>query len=499
MLKIIWSEWSRTAFQRAKNENKPIILDIFGSWCHWCHRMDKDTYESEDIIKIINDKFVAIRVDTDKRPDINERYNQGGWPTTAFLTPDGELIMGATYVPAQQMINLLAEVDDFYRHNKIAETSKENFYEENTMTASSPKDITDNVISDVLDDIIAHFDVDFGGFGGQPKFPLPDAVEFLIRRYKKTGDNKLLSMITKTLDGMLGLLDKEEGGFFRYSVTREWSQPHYEKMLETNSKLLRVYALGFALTNNEDYMHAASQTADYLLNVLSNTKNYFYGSQDADGEEEYYGKTKNERQTIKMPSIDRIAYTSWNGLAAGAFLDAGRIFENLKYKEFALGVIDFFVQRGYVHNAGFGHYLENYEPNILGFLYDNASMMWVLSKAYLATNNKFYLTNAEWLATFLMKNMKSENGGFFDKTKNGEDIGLLVVQQKPLVENSLAAIALLNLYKITGNESYLHIAKEVLQDFVLSYKKLGVHAAQYAIAVERYLKLSKEKNTGQLK
>ncbi len=175
MSMIKWLEWNKAAFEKAKQEDKPIILDIFGTWCYWCMRIEKDTYENPEIAEIINENFVPVRVDTDKRPDINERYNQGGWPTTCFLAPEGEIIVGATYVPPHEMKKLLQQVLKFYKEKK---EEIERIKPKKSKGAALIKErtfhaIDKSIIDNIVDYLYENFDTIYGGFYFAPKFPMP--------------------------------------------------------------------------------------------------------------------------------------------------------------------------------------------------------------------------------------------------------------------------------------------------------------------------------------
>src|SRR3990170_2300900 len=165
MARIAWHPWEKRIFEHAKKENKPILLAISASWCHWCHRMDRDTYEDDEIIEMINEKFVAIRVDADRDPEINERYNQGGWPSTAFLTHEGNVMAGGTYVPPRDMKKKLTEVD-----GRVAELAGHGLARHPDEGAPGPVD--ELAAENVIDELIGYYDADNGGFGGAPKFPM---------------------------------------------------------------------------------------------------------------------------------------------------------------------------------------------------------------------------------------------------------------------------------------------------------------------------------------
>jgi len=232
---IKWVDWDDEAFRRAKEENKPILLDISAVWCHWCHRLDSDTYSVPDIAEYIDAHFIPIRVDTDKRPDINRRYNMGGWPTTAFLTHEGRVIGGGTYIPPDQMRQVLRDIRSFWDRSQGGAAPQ--------VDMPSPESIpigllSPTIIDEILGEVANNFDLIYGGFGSQPKFPNTEAQELALLKYHYSGNREFLRIVGVTLQnaGKSGTYDREMGGFFRYSTSRDWSIPHFEKMSEDNAK-----------------------------------------------------------------------------------------------------------------------------------------------------------------------------------------------------------------------------------------------------------------------
>jgi len=238
--KIEWADWQKDSFDKARSTGKPILLDIKGSWCHWCHVMDDTSYSDPVVIDLVNKGFVPIRVDTDKRPDVNRRYNMGGWPSTVFLDDKGEIITGGTYIPPEQFRQVLRSVLDFYSRNKESVKSK---LQRPIIPRGSDQPLTERIGRDISTTIAVNFDIDYGGFGFEPKFPHSDALQYALVRYEFHNEHEMLKVATKTLEMMSkgGIYDKVEDGFFRYSTTRDWSIPHFEKMAEDNARLLEVY------------------------------------------------------------------------------------------------------------------------------------------------------------------------------------------------------------------------------------------------------------------
>ena len=233
------------------------------------------------MIQAVNKHFVPIRVDNDRRPDINRRYNLGGWPTTVFLTPQGSVITGGTYIPPDQMKEVLKVVRETYLQGKIPSPITVTERVESAGTG----EVSSGIVDDVLGYLVASFDSECGGFGDSPKFPHTNSLELLLSQYWGTRDKGLLTIVTKTLDRMAegGIYDHEEGGFFRYSTTRDWSVPHYEKMCEDNAKLLSTTLHAFQATGRDAYRRVADEIVRYVRFTLSDQNaGGFYGSQDAD-------------------------------------------------------------------------------------------------------------------------------------------------------------------------------------------------------------------------
>ena len=237
---INWLEWSDESFAEAQRGDKPILLDIGAVWCHWCHRMDADTYAEPQIASFINENFIPIRVDNDRRPDINARYNMGGWPTTAFLTPEGEIITGATYIPPTQMPSVMSQVMQAYRGNKAAllQQTAEIAHKREEASRARPRPdarISWGIVTQIVGSLARAYDPIYGGFGAEPKFPQAEAYDLLLTEYANGGqrDQRLTDMVVKSLTAMGtgGMYDHVEDGWFRYSTTRDWSIPHFEKML----------------------------------------------------------------------------------------------------------------------------------------------------------------------------------------------------------------------------------------------------------------------------
>ncbi len=300
---IQWHEWGEEAFAKAQLENKPILLDIGAVWCHWCHVMDRESYESSETADIINHQFIAVKVDRDERPDVDSRYQlavsaiagTGGWPLTVFLTPDGRPFYGGTYFPPDDRFGrpsfrkILLAIADAYRERRdeVLKSADETMH----MLAGAEgfagrhSDFSPRIVGIMVQSALPIFDEKYGGFGSAPKFPHPAALDLLMDWYVRTREERVASVITTTLIRMAqgGVYDQLAGGFHRYSVDERWIVPHFEKMSYDNSELLKNYVHGYQVFGHEFYAHVARDIIRWMDEWLSDREHGgFFASQDAD-------------------------------------------------------------------------------------------------------------------------------------------------------------------------------------------------------------------------
>jgi uncharacterized protein YyaL (SSP411 family) len=328
---IDWHEWNDTVFARAKSEDKPILLDVGAVWCHWCHVIDRESYENAEIAQIINAHFVAVKVDRDERPDVDSRYQsaisalsgQGGWPLTGFLLPDGKPFFGGTYFPPEDQAGrpgfrrVLLSVADAYRNkrpdleraaNSLADAVAQAEIFTGARAAFDPA-----VVDAQITSITQQFDIDNGGFGRSPKFPHASAIDLALERYQQNKEKHLLAMVETTLEKMAsgGVYDQLAGGFHRYSVDERWLVPHFEKMSYDNSELLRNYLHGWQATLNPFLRGTAEGIIGWVNEALSDQGHGgFYGSQDADysldDDGDYFTWTVDELRAALSPDEARV-------------------------------------------------------------------------------------------------------------------------------------------------------------------------------------------------
>jgi uncharacterized protein len=300
---IHWHEWGEEAFATAKRENKPILLDIGAVWCHWCHVMDRESYESADLAEIINREFIAVKVDRDERPDVDSRYQlavsaisgTGGWPLTVFLTPDGHPFYGGTYFPPvdqwgrPSFKKILLAIADAYRERRdeVLKSAGEamNVLGNAENFERHRQEFSPRLVGIMVQTALPIFDEKNGGFGSAPKFPHPASIDLLIDWYARTREERVATVVTTTLTKMAqgGVYDQLAGGFHRYSVDEHWTVPHFEKMSYDNSELLKNYVHAYQVFGYEYYAHVARDIIRWIDEWLSDRDHGgFYASQDAD-------------------------------------------------------------------------------------------------------------------------------------------------------------------------------------------------------------------------
>jgi uncharacterized protein YyaL (SSP411 family) len=397
---VQWRTWGPQVLEEARKKDRLILLSLSAVWCHWCHVMDETTYSDGAVIDFINEHFIPVRVDADMRPDIDSLYNQGGWPSTAILTPQGEVISGGTYIPPGEMLARLKRASALYGSDRKTIASRI----EDMKVAQELRDLESRTISaqpgkgdleSIVQLIKSSFDEKNGGFGTGQKFPSPETVDFLLSVFAKDRDPGIGKIITITLDrmGKGEIFDDREGGFFRYSTGPDWSGPHYEKLLEVNAGLIRNYAEASQVFGSKEYERIAGQCLHYIESTLYDPESgAFFGSQDAD--EDYY--LAGDRAHRKAPLVDRTAYADSSSLMVSALIAAYGAAGNRHYLEMAQRGTEFILQNLYGgSDAGVYHFYREKTKHVPGLLSDNVLFGSALLDLYHATGDRPYLNGAQ--------------------------------------------------------------------------------------------------------
>jgi hypothetical protein len=486
---IAWRPWGDAAFAEARSADKPVLLAISAVWCHWCHVMDETSYSDGEVIRGINERFVPIRVDNDERPDVNRRYNMGGWPTTAFLTPDGEILNGATYIPPEAMRHYVAEVADIWRdkRDELEPRLRELKAREADVHEGRPGDLDQGLVNSIAALIHGQYDPEYGGFGREPKFPQPKLLRFLIDEFRRTPSDDVATMLHKTLAAMAsgGMYDRLEGGFFRYSTTREWGIPHFEKMLEDNAELLWIYSEAHRTFPAAGYDRIARDVMRWMDAVLwREDVRAFSGSQDAD--ERYYTLDAAGRAAHGAPFVDRRVYSGWNALAASAYLAAANALGEDPAHDRAVSVMRSLGERMWDGTA-LAHFDRGDGPELRGLLTDYVAAITAVLDEYETGRHPNALPAAAEMAGAMRRALEDPvAGGFWDAPERDAP-GRLAMREKPIEDGAAAAELLLRLAALTGETQWRESATRALRGFVGEYRQWGQFAAAFGSAVARAL------------
>jgi hypothetical protein len=502
---VRWNGWEPEALARAAAEGKLIFLDISATWCHWCHVLDRTSLSDPRVVRMLNEDFVPVRVDTDRRPDINDRYNQGGWPTTAVLLPDGQLLTGATYLPPDALAAVLEKCRDFYRKDRdrveeyIRTTSaraRETVERGNAPDMPRPEDL-----ALVKHAVLAAYDPVHPGFFREPKFPVPDILAFLRDAWAveggKEADDRLLAVL-RTMAAS-GVFDPVEGGFFRYATRRDWSVPHYEKMLAENAELLSLYAAAWERTGEAAFSSAGYGILRFLLTKLYDpATGAFFASQDAD--EEYYPLPAEERSRRVPPPVDRTVFSEYNAKAVSALVAAHRAFgapgreeaggdsllarASLLAKRLRESLWDPAAgQARFLSPAGEGQDVPR------GLLADHVAVATAYLDLYEETGvGEHLLWAGESLDHAVATLYREEAAGFLDRRPAAGDFGNLAVPVYPFAANAQMACALLRHARGAGRSDHLAVAVRTLCGLSGEYDERGAFAAPYGSALLLYWK-----------
>lgn len=445
--------------------------------------MDRTSYADPAIVSVIHDRFVPIRVDADRRPDISERYALGGWPTTAFLTGDGEVLGGGTYVPHESMAGILDRVASAFatRGDEIAQRSG------TRISGDEPDPHAPVVPRDaLLKSVYATYDAEHGGFGAGAKFPITAPLQLALEMHRDTGDRRMAEIATVTLDAMGwgGLYDEIDGGFFRCAATREWQAPHREKLLEVNASLLGLYVDASETLGVTRFQERAADVIRYVQTWLADPVDGGWGgSQHAD--DVYYDASTHEtRRALVAPPVDRVLFAGWNASMVSAALRAARVFEDDGFRDFALTSLERVVLGCYRPGGGVAHFFEG-EAHVRGLLDDQIAMATANLDAFEVTGNVVYEMMAQELGHYAVRVLwDEERGGFCDSLAPEDDaVGLMRRRIRPFAANCEAARLFRRLASTSGGEEFADRAEATLAAVAPLASSQGPLAAHYLLAL----------------
>ena len=559
---VDWYPWGKEAFEKARKEDKPIFLSIGYSTCHWCHVMEKESFEDLKVAELLNESFVCIKVDREERPDIDNIYmtvcqlmtGRGGWPLTIMMTSDQKPFFAATYLPKESRFGLMGILDLVPRVKELWLYEREKVLEAAAGVVSTlegiefqrpeSEELDISVLKSAYEELQDKFDEKYGGFGIAPKFPMPHNILFLLRYYKRFSDEKALEMAEKTLKAIQsgGIWDHVGFGVHRYSTDQYWIVPHFEKMLYDQALLALACTEAYQVTGNIEYRKTAEHIFEYVLRDMTSPEGGFYSAEDADSEGEegkFYTWSSDEmlsavgEEGARIFSVDNgtsprtdesqkltlhlgeplselahdmgITYedldkkiekmrktlfkirekrihphrddkilADWNGLLIAALSRAAQVFEEDIYTTAALKAADFVLEK--MVDTCLYHRFRDGDSAVPGFLDDYAFFVWGLLEVYETTFDAEYLQHALTLTEYLVAHFSDDGrGGFYTSSDEGE---IILIRQKQSYDgalpsgNSVAAVNLLRLARMTGNSSFEEKAARTMRAFSREVKEM---------------------------
>ncbi len=544
---VDWYPWGEEAFKKAKKNDIPMFLSIGYSTCHWCHVMEEESFTDEKVAEILNNNFVAVKVDREERPDIDKLYMEvcktmtggGGWPLTIFMTPDKKPFHATTYIPKNDkygrkgLFTILPEIINLWENerDKIEHVSNNIISEIKSQEKSKTIGLTENILSDTFAILKRIYD-EYGGFGNEPKFPMPHYLLFLLRYWDIYNNSKSINMVLKTLEEMRsgGIYDQIGFGFHRYSTDRKWHTPHFEKMLYDQSLLIYTYIEAYQVTGKKIYKDTAKEVIKYLQRDMLSDTGCFYAAEDADSDGvegkyylwkrdelkrlldakefnllkkifnieksddinlilkdiEHYDKTPKIKEKLfkyrekrNRPGKDKKILTDWNGLTIAALAKAGFVLDNDEYIGMAEKAAQYIYEKMRTNDNKLAHSFCNGKITQVNNLDDYSFFLWGLIELYQATFNKRYLLWVENITDQMINDFWDDvNGGFYYTSEGNSDLFLRQKEGSDSAipsSNSIAAYNLLRLSHLIDDLDYKEKAEKTITAFSDKISKTPVN------------------------
>ncbi|MBX3462019.1 MAG: thioredoxin domain-containing protein [Planctomycetes bacterium] len=482
---IRWQHFEPATLQQAAAADRPVLMVLTAPWCQYCRELMARSFTDPQVVALVDEGFVPVHVDAERRPDVNQRYGTGAWPTIAWLTPDGELIAHENYLTADQLRRQLERVRTAWQKRKgdIQRGLRELWSHRDERSPAPRTRLRREMVDDIVDAIYDKFDPRHGGFGTTSKFPHPEAIDFALVQVSKRNDERMREVVVRTLDRMMEspLHDDVEGGFFRYSRTPDWHSPNYEKLLDQNALVLRAYLEGYQLFGRDAYGRAAEGIAGWMLATMRDpTTGAFAGSQD--GDQDYFVCDRAGRALRQPPSLDRTVYCNANALAVSSLLKAAAVLSRPQWREQAMQTLRFLLEHLYDGQDVFHYWDGTY--HLPGMLADQALLIRALIDAAQNTGDSDLLLPAEAIAERCIARHKSPSGGFFDILHDPGNKGSMRRRNRSILDNATMAESLVRLSYLSRRPEFYQEAIATLEAFALDYKEYGYYVAGYGRAVD---------------
>ncbi|MFP8953886.1 DUF255 domain-containing protein [Natrialbaceae archaeon A-arb3/5] len=472
--RVEWREWGQDAFDEAAAAETPVLLSLTATWCDHCHEMDAETYAEPRIAANVNDSFVPVRVDVDRHPRVRDRYNMGGFPSTVFLAPNGHVLTGAGYLGPDGMRQVLDSVRTMWQTKGSGAARVPRPLRDDEPPAG---ELTADVEAAMLGQLTETYDEMAGGWGQSPKFPLPDALEFALKRDRE--------MALRSFDAVgANLLDEYDGGFYRFASERNWSGLQREKLLDSNGALVRAFANAYLHTGKDEYREPAERTIEYLTTTLWNDEADAFANSQAPGEDDAHSLDATDRATAAEPPVDNGVFAGPNGLAIEGLLTYYAYTDDERARRYAERALET-LRTALIEDGVVAHVRDestDFDADTC-LLATQVRVLAALTTAA-STLGSEMVTDATAVADATIDRLH-DGDSFVDGPADGT--GLLDRPLRPLDSNVAIADALVEVAALTGNERYREIARDTLEEFAGASDRFGVQIARYATATARLL------------
>ncbi|HWY09409.1 MAG TPA: DUF255 domain-containing protein [Candidatus Acidoferrales bacterium] len=447
-----WQGWSQSVFDQARSEHKFVLLDLEAVWCHWCHVMDETTYKDPAVIRLLQSKYLLVKVDQDKRPDLSNRYEDFGWPATVVFAADGsEIVKRRGYLLPEEMSSMLQAVIDDPTPGPSVEPEEKIVY-------PTKAGLTPALREELTKGFLNGYDKVHGSWGFNQKYLDWDSVEYSLD-LARTGDKGAEQMARQTLHEQLHLLDPAWGGVYQYSTDGDWKAPHFEKIMQFQAENLRIYSLASAQLGDPEDLHAASEIHRFVTTFLMSPEGAFYTSQDADLVEgkhsaEYFALSDAERRKLGVPRVDKHIYARENGWMIAAIATFYGATGDKKYLDEATRAANWVIKNRALPGGGFRHDAQNAAGPFLG---DTIAMGRGFLALYSVTGDRAWLQRATAASDFIERNFKNSQGAGFTTAHSATDHAYVPHPQR---DENVMVVRFANLLShYTGNEHYREMAE----------------------------------------
>lgn len=489
MADLEWKEFAPSVFDEARRSDRPVLIVLTKHWCPHSKALVEVSFANPEVVRACQGDWIPVRVDAERRPDVNERYGTGAWPSIAYVTPDGELLAQDRFLEADELADRLRRVARYFRENKERiRAGIESLWAQRDSREQLRRQRAGRLNRQIVEDVVAaiyeKFDHRYGGWGEGVKFPLPEAIDFALVMASKRDEDQMREVVTLTLDRMMegAIHDHVDGGFFRYSKTPDWRTPEFEKLLDANAMRLRNYLEAWQVFGKQEYRAVAQGIVNWMLEfMLDKETGAFFANQAADPE--YYVLGAAGRKSRRPPRVDRTIFANANAMAVSALLKASVVLEDPRLRVQAMATLRFLLDHCFDERDGVFHYWDG-TYHLPGMLSDQAYLIRALIDASQHSGDADLLLPAERIAEQVIARQKAPGGGFFDILHDQRQLGSMKRRNRSILENSVMAEALLRLSLLSRRPEFHDEAVATLEAFVGDYKEYGYYVAGYGRAVD---------------